>query len=120
MKIAISTMGSELSSEVDARFGRAKAFMIYDTDTDEFEMMDNVQNLNAPQGAGIQSASNVINRGVGAVITGHIGPNAFRTLSAAEIEIYIEAAGTVQEMLEKYKAGELKSASGADRQGHWM
>ena len=53
MKIAITAQGPELSAQVDPRFGRAKYFIIYDVDSDEFEAVDNEQNLNAPQGAGI-------------------------------------------------------------------
>ena len=32
MKVAITSQGKELSSEIDLRFGRAKWFMVMDTD----------------------------------------------------------------------------------------
>ena len=56
MKIAITTSGDSLDAAVDPRFGRAKAFILYDTETDEWSVLDNAQNLNAAQGAGIQAA----------------------------------------------------------------
>lgn len=80
MKIAITAQGRELSSEIDPRFGRAKWLIVVNTDTGEFEAHDNSVNLNAVQGAGIQTAQNIANLGVEAVITSNVGPNAFRHL----------------------------------------
>jgi len=55
MKIAITAQGKELSSEIDLRFGRAKWLIVVDTGTSYFQAHDNVVNLNAVQGAGIQT-----------------------------------------------------------------
>ena len=120
MKIAITSQGAELSSEVDPRFGRAQCFIIYDLDTDQFEVVDNEQNLNAPQGAGIQAAQSVAAHDVGVVLTGHCGPNAFKTLDSAGIKIVVGVTGTVQDAIDAFKAGELKPAGGADVEGHWV
>ena len=119
MKVAVSSQGTDLASAVDPRFGRAPYFVIVDTDSDQVEAVDNEQNLNAPQGAGIQSAQCVINQGVEAVVTGHCGPNAFRTLSAAGIALYLGVDGTVGEAVEKLKEGTLQAADAADVEGHW-
>ncbi len=119
MKIAISTEGNELSSPVDARFGRARGFIIYDIETGDFVYKENSQNLNAPQGAGIQSAKNVIDAGAGALISGHVGPKAFTTLNSAGVKIYTGISGTVADVIEKYKSGDLSAAAGADVEGHW-
>jgi predicted Fe-Mo cluster-binding NifX family protein len=59
MKIAFSTSGSDLSAPLDSRFGRAPKFLVYDLESGNFEVIDNQQNLNATQGAGIQSAETV-------------------------------------------------------------
>ncbi|MBN1365005.1 MAG: NifB/NifX family molybdenum-iron cluster-binding protein [Syntrophaceae bacterium] len=120
MKIALTTSGDDLNSPLDQRFGRAPKFLIYDMDTNTFEMVDNAQNLNAMQGAGIQSAQNIARLGVGAVISGHCGPKAFRTLQAAGIKIYNTSAITVTEALEQYRAGTLNESSSADVDGHWV
>ena len=79
MKIAITSQGKELESPVDPRFGRAKFFIVADTEQEGFTVADNGQNLNAAQGAGIQAGRNVVDLGVQAVITGHVGPKAFAT-----------------------------------------
>ncbi|MBN2345255.1 MAG: NifB/NifX family molybdenum-iron cluster-binding protein [Candidatus Aminicenantes bacterium] len=119
MKIAFSTSGHDLDAPIDVRFGRAPKFLIYDLESGNFTVIDNQQNLNASQGAGIQSAETVARSGAKALVSGHCGPNAFRVLKAAGVKIYNSDAATVAEALEKFKAGELKEAGGADVQGHW-
>ncbi len=120
MKIAITSTGATLDATVDSRFGRAAMFVLYDLDNDSFEVVDNIQNLNAAQGAGIQAAQNVFNMGAGALITGHCGPKAYAALNAAGVKIYAGADGSVESMLAKYRAGELAESNEADVEGHWV
>lgn len=120
MKIAITAKGNDMEAALDPRFGRAANFLIVDSETEEFEPLDNSQNLNAAQGAGIQAAQNALRAGAGAVITGHCGPKAFRTLGAAKIKVFLSSAGTVKEALKEFKEGKLAEASGADVEGHWV
>jgi predicted Fe-Mo cluster-binding NifX family protein len=119
MKIAFSTSGSDLTAPLDSRFGRAPKFLIYDLDAGSFEIIDNRQNLNAAQGAGIQSAETVVRSGANALVSGHCGPKAFRVLAAARVKVFASDAPTVAAALEKFKAGELAESSSADVQGHW-
>jgi len=120
MKVAVSSKGSLLSNGVDQRFGRAACFLIVETETGESQAVKNEQNLNAAQGAGIQSAQTVAAHGVEAVLTGHCGLKAFRVLQAAGIRVYVGADGTVSEAVEKFKAGALEEAAQADVEGHWI
>jgi predicted Fe-Mo cluster-binding NifX family protein len=120
MKVAITSEGTDMSSRLDARFGRAKCFLLVDTETEEFAAVDNAQSLNAVQGAGIQAGRNVIDLGAQAVITGNVGPKAFATLQAAGVEVYIGSEGTVAEALAKFKAGQLQQAGEANVEGHWV
>ena len=120
MKIVVTSQGTDLSGPVDPRFGRARNFILVDTDTEEFSVHDNAQNLNAAQGAGIQAGRNVAEAGAEAVVTGNVGPKAFATLQAAKIKIYLGASGTVKEAIEQFKAGQLQDASKANVEGHWM
>ena len=119
MKIAITAERAELESPIDPRFGRAKIFAIYDTESDTTEFADNNQNLNAVSGAGIQAATNIAKLGVNILVTGNCGPNAYKTLEAAEIKISIGASGTVNDAIEKFKRGELKYTDAANVEGHW-
>ena len=120
MKIAVTAQDNDLSSEIDLRFGRAKWFIIIDSETGEFEAHNNELNLNAAQGAGIQTGQNIVNLGVEAVITGNVGPNAFRTLNATGVKIFLAEKQTVSEAVELFKAGQLKEVNQANVEGHWV
>lgn len=119
MKIAISATGRDLNALVDQRFGRTRYFIIYDTDTDKFDVVDNVVNLNAVQGAGIQSAQNVLNTGAAAVITGNLGPKAFRVLNCGNVAPYLCGGVVVSEAITKFKNNELQKLDNANVESHW-
>jgi predicted Fe-Mo cluster-binding NifX family protein len=120
LKIAITTSGDDLDAPLDSRFGRAARFLIYDLESESLEIVDNEQNLNAAQGAGIQSAQTVARSGAKFLITGHCGPKAFRVLTAAGIKVFNTDATTVAQALEQYRSGQLTEASSADVEGHWV
>ncbi len=119
MKIVLTTSGDDLNAPLDSRFGRAPKFLLYDMESETFEVVDNRQNLNAAQGAGIQSAETVARLGAKALVTGHCGPKAFRVLTAAGIRIYNTDAPTVAAAIEQYRSGRLLEARTADVEGHW-
>lgn len=120
MKIVFTTSGNDLNAPLDSRFGRAPKLLVYDLDHETFEVVDNQQNLNAAQGAGIQSAQTVAELGAKALVTGHCGPKAFRVLFAAGIKIFNTDAATVTEALDQYRSGKLTKANTADVEGHWV
>ncbi|MDF7806975.1 NifB/NifX family molybdenum-iron cluster-binding protein [Pontiellaceae bacterium B12219] len=119
MEIAITTAGYDLDAMVDTRFGRAPRFLIYYSKTGAFTVKENTQNLNAAQGAGIQTAMHLANAKVDAVITGNCGPKAFAVLDAAKIKVYTCAGCSLAHALELLKKGELKPAEKANVEGHW-
>ncbi|MGD2037684.1 MAG: NifB/NifX family molybdenum-iron cluster-binding protein [Desulfobacterales bacterium] len=120
MKIAISSSGKTLDSDVDPRFGRAEYFIIVDPETMDFEVVENNQNLNLPQGAGIQAGKTIADHKVAALITGHCGPKAFTVLQSAGIKIITGASGKVADAIAHYKNGKLETAAQADVDGHWV
>lgn len=111
-KICVTSEGNNLDSMVDARFGRCRYFIIIDPDSLQFEAIEN-PNIEAMGGAGIQSAQLVAGKGVKAVLTGNVGPNAFQTLQAANIAIFVGVSAKVKDAVEGYKKGELKPAQNA-------
>lgn len=120
MKLAISISGKTLDAPFDARFGRAAAFCIVDTETDVWQVFDNPA-LSASGGAGVQAAQFVAGQGANAVISGAFGPNAFDTLAAVGIELYLapgDESYTAAEILEMFRAGELARAETATHKGH--
>lgn len=119
MKVAFSTSGETLEAPLDERFGRAPKFLVYDLEAEKFEIIDNRQNVEASQGAGVQAAETIARSEVGSLVTGHCGPKAFQVLSAAGIKVYNTTEATVAAALEAFKAGRLTTAKTADTEGHW-
>jgi len=119
VKIVVSATGPSLEAAVDPRFGRAPYLLIVDPDTMEFEAVPNRVNLQAAQGAGIQTASLAARYQPAAVLTGHCGPKAFMTLQSAGIPVIVEVSGSVREAVEQYRAGRLTPAPGPNAVSHW-
>lgn len=119
MKIAVTATAPEMSAPMDERFGRAQYFMVVDTETGESESIDNSVNVDAAQGAGNKTAESLLRHGVKVVVTGHCGPNAFRVLSAAGIQVNSATGLTVEQAVEQFKFDALKVIPGADVNGHW-
>jgi len=120
MKLAVSAKGERLDSQLDERFGRAPFFIVYDLEEGSFRCIDNKQNYNSPQGAGIQSAQNVVNAGASVVVTGNVGPKAFQVLKAAGVKVYLAEGVTVQEAIDRYKSGQLTAAETSSVESHWV
>ncbi len=111
MKVVVSATGSNLEAAVSPVFGRCAYYVFVDTNNMQFEAVSNPA-IPAPGGAGIQAAQFVVERGVQAVLTGNLGPNAFNVLQAAGVPAYTVTTGTVQEAVEAYKAGQLQAMAG--------
>lgn len=120
MKIAITAGDDHLDAPMDPRFGRAPKFLIYDTETQEVTVVDNEQNVQAAQGAGIHAAQNLAATGARILITGNVGPKAFAVLNQAQVEILLGNFTTAREALDAYGRGELKPIVQPNRPGHWM
>jgi predicted Fe-Mo cluster-binding NifX family protein len=113
-------MGKALESDIDPRFGRAAYFVVVDPDSMAFEVVENTQNLNLPQGAGIQAGKTIIENHVDVLISGHCGPKAHKVLQAGGVKIMTGAKGCVADAVLQYKNGELEVSAQADVEGHWV
>jgi predicted Fe-Mo cluster-binding NifX family protein len=118
MKIAVTSTGPTLDNPVDPRFGRCAYFVIVETNDMSFEAFDN-ESIALGGGAGIQSAQFVASKNIDAVITGNCGPKALQTLSAAKIQIFAGQSGTVREVVERYKKGNIKSTDTPNVNDHY-
>ncbi|MFZ5880814.1 MAG: NifB/NifX family molybdenum-iron cluster-binding protein [Chloroflexota bacterium] len=120
MKIIISMAGNQPSSLFDPRFGRAAAFCLVNSETGEWSAHENPA-LSASGGAGVQASQFIVKLGAQVVVSGAYGPNAFDTLSAAGVEMYVAPAEkplTVADVLALFKAGELTRVEAATHAGH--
>ena len=104
MRIAVSSTGTDLDSQIDPRFGRCAYFLIVETDDLNFEAFKNAS-VTLGGGAGIQSAQFIASKGATAVITGRCGPNAVQALSAAGLDVYLDHAGIIKDVLKKFSEG---------------
>lgn len=119
MKVAVTSKGVLLDSEVDPRFGRAPYIMVVDIDTLAFEAVDNSSNVNAFKGAGIQAATMVCEKGAEVLITGYCGPKAFATLEAGGVKVVSDMTGTIRDAVTAFKAGTLTYSTAANKEAHW-
>lgn len=122
MKVAVTSYGENIDSKVDRSFGRTRWFVVMDTVKGTCEAHSNTQNADAPQGAGIQAARNIVNLGVDILLTGNVGPNAFKALSTASIQVFIfdRDVETVNEAVLRWKSGDLAQPQKATIEGHWI
>jgi len=118
MKLAISSTGKDLNSQLDLRFGRCAYFLVINPDDMSFEVFNN-ESAVLGGGAGIQSAQFLASKGVDAVITGNCGPNAVQTLTAAGVELFAGQTGTVKAVVERFKKGQLRPTSEATVDSHF-
>ena len=120
MLIAVTSQGEDLAGELEPRFGRAKHFLLVDSETMHLQVVENHQSLNLTQGAGIQAAMNVIIHEPEVVLTGNCGPKAYQTLNAAEIKVVVGVSGRIEDAIQAYLRGEFEHAKDANVEGHWV
>jgi predicted Fe-Mo cluster-binding NifX family protein len=119
MKIAVASQGQNLESMVDTRFARANCFIIYDTESDSFEVVENIQNIQAAHGAGVQASQKIIEQKPDYALAGNFGPRAFMVLREANIKLVTWSDGTVAEAIKQIKENKLTPVDGPNVEGHW-
>lgn len=87
MKLAIALKENEYNSSVDERFGRAPFFIIIDSDTKEFELIENEAKDEAT-GAGLKAVKNLLKHEIDIIIAGEIGPKAGELIYDLEIPTF--------------------------------
>ncbi|MCD6092941.1 MAG: NifB/NifX family molybdenum-iron cluster-binding protein [Candidatus Aenigmarchaeota archaeon] len=109
MKIAISSAGRGLDSQMSGIFGRCPYFVIVEIENKKIKSVMSIANraVTRAGGAGIMAAQTVANQNVKAVISGAVGPRAFDVLRQIGIEIYHGVAGTVEDNVKGFMSGKL-------------
>ena len=98
MKIAITSQGNTLNSQIDSRFGRCTYFGIYDTDTKKTEFIPNPAK-EASDGAGPAAVQFVAKQGVSKIIAGEFGGKIQSLLQSLNIEMHTDANKTIEEII---------------------
>lgn len=121
MKIAISSTGKNIESDVDARFGRCNYFLIIEIDKKKKEIKNvkAIENTAQAQmgGAGITAGEIVAREKVDAVITTNLGPRAFSVFEQFGIEIY-QGQGKIKDVVQDFIDGKLKKMGEATGPQH--
>jgi predicted Fe-Mo cluster-binding NifX family protein len=112
MRIVVTASAAGLDAPLSAVFGRCPIYVFVDAETMHFEAVTN-PSVSAGGGAGVQAAQFIVERGAEGVVTGNIGPNAFRVLQSAGVPVYLCQDGIVRQAVEAYQAGRLPSADAA-------
>jgi predicted Fe-Mo cluster-binding NifX family protein len=107
MRICIPTENKEgLKAPVYGHFGSAPYFTVYDIEKDVLEIVDNT---NAHHAHGMCHPIGVLGASsMDAVICQGMGMRAIQKLNEAHIKAYRTVAGTVAEIIEKFKKNELE------------
>jgi predicted Fe-Mo cluster-binding NifX family protein len=109
MKIAITSFGPNLTSQLCPRLGGCAYFLVIDPENMTIEVFDNKDV--SPTGCnGSRAARFLISRKVHAVITGRCRPETFQILSDAGVYLYLNQSGTVKEVLGNYRMGHMRRA----------
>ena len=119
MKIAVTSKGTDVEAQVDPRFGRAAYIILVNSETLEYEVLDNRENVHALKGAGIQAATQVCEKGADVLLTGFCGPNAFKVLETAKVGVANDASGSVRDAVNAYIEGKLPLSDGPNVEGQW-
>jgi predicted Fe-Mo cluster-binding NifX family protein len=106
-KICISATGPDLDSLVDQVFGRCSYFLLANSETEELKAIIN-KAKEAERGAGVAAAQTAVNSGAKVVICDNIGPNAQMVLKQSGVKVISKVSGTIKEILNRFKKGELK------------
>jgi len=103
MKIAISSTGKNLNSNVDSVFGRCPYFIIAEIKNKKIIKVETLKNTSVSKlsGAGISAAQLVVDKDVNAVVSGNIGPRALEVLKQFKIKTYKDK-GSVKHVLQKF------------------
>jgi predicted Fe-Mo cluster-binding NifX family protein len=106
MKVAVPVESKSLDAPVCPSFGRTPLFVLFDTESGNYEFLDN--GAAAGQGgAGIKAAQMLVDIGAAALITCRCGENAAEVLNAADVKMYKAQDGSVADSLTKLIHGRL-------------
>ncbi len=109
MKIAITSTGLNLESDVSLIFGRSPYFIIAEIKDGEIvEVLPMDNSAKNEMGAGSIAAQFIVDQGIGALILGELGNIAFGILRNNGVKIYKINPGTVENNLKQYKEGKLE------------
>jgi len=106
--VAVASMGTDGNALIGPMFAKSPYFAVVNLDTNSLYVVPNKH----AGATGIISARWLIQNRIDAVITGRIGPRAFKALKNANVTIYAGAFGQVNDGLQAFREGKLRPTKG--------
>ena len=106
MKLVIPIEEKNINADICQSFGRTPYFVVYDTDTKDYDFIDN-NAVSSQGGAGIKASQTLADKKADVVITPRCGENAAEVLTGADIKIYKSVFGSAQKNIDEFLNGNL-------------
>lgn len=117
MRICIPTLtDGGLSAQVSGHFGSAPYFTIYDSESEAVEVIDNANQHH--QHGMCHPLASLAGKKLDAVVCGGMGARALENLAAGGIKAFRVSAGTVGDVVGRYREGKLEEMSLENACGH--
>lgn len=104
-RMAVTSKGDGLDGEI-APMARSNFFIIFEGSPENRMVMENLVRKGGSESA-IRTAGELAKQKVDIVITGTIGPRAFKQLESAGVKVHAGCEGKVSDMLERCLKGKL-------------
>lgn len=88
MKVAITSTGNSLESQLDSHFGRCSYFVVYDTESQSVEFIPN-PNREKVEGAGSASVQLIASKGATKVVSGEFGAKVKAIFDSLKIQLVV-------------------------------
>lgn len=109
MKVSIPSMGQGgMDDMVGQHFGKVPVYTVYDTDTNEFSVIENTSEHNG--GIGLPPEL-MAEKGVNVMLCGGLGRKAVVMFEQFGIDVFVGASGKVTDAIDSWKAGNLSKAT---------
>jgi len=114
--MAVTSKGDGLDGEI-APMARSSYFIIFEGSPENSMVMENLVKKGGSESA-IKNAAELAKQKVDIVITGTIGPRAFKQLETAGVKVHAGCEGKVSDILEKCLKGKLPTCKKATYGGY--
>ena len=98
MRVVVISEGESLDSEVGEDFGHSPFFLVVDSDTLDYHVIEN-EFADSPEGAGVAVAKAITTLQPDAVITGGIGMHGLDILRKANIYVSYDEEGPIEQCI---------------------
>ncbi|HSA35842.1 MAG TPA: NifB/NifX family molybdenum-iron cluster-binding protein [Methanomassiliicoccales archaeon] len=115
-RMAVTSKGDGLDGEI-APMARSSYFIIFEGSPENSMVMENLVKKGGSESA-IKNAAELAKQKVDIVITGTIGPRAFKQLETAGVKVHAGCEGKVSDILEKCLKGKLPTCKKATYGGY--